>query len=553
MLEANTGSLAISLGSSSRSLVWEPELDMDIASYTIKGAGPTTNDAFEVSGHTEGLFTKDGLAVGRWTITVDGYNSDSEKIATVQATATVTRNATTSVTVVLRPLEGTGTLSVSMSWTDSQGVLASPSAVVVIRDEQGADIQDISDPVAMTINGQNATIEVTNLPTGWYEVTLSLRDGNSNAWQGVFALRVVKDQTTTGTVVIDEAQIQIGPGTGTVAITIEEDMDDPLSVGFSGMPDSVEAGTEVTLSSTGTYSGDVQYRWYVNGVRQADQTESSFSYTFDTAGTHTMSLLVLDGGALGGYGQSVVIREAEQTDEYSIPLVFVQGGTFQMGNPSGGDSDERPVHSVTIDSFYMGAYEITQDIYEQVIGSNPSNWKGARLPVETVTWYDAVAFCNALSRKDGLEEVYTISGTTVSCDWNKKGYRLPTEAEWEYAARGGKQSKGYTYAGSNTVGDVAWYSGNSGERTHEVGCKQANELGLYDMSGNVWESCWDWKEDYRATAQTNPTGPLSGSYHVLRGGSCYYLATYVRSAVRGRSTPSGRGDSNGFRLVLPAE
>jgi hypothetical protein len=255
LIEGNTGSLAIRLGSSSRNLVWEPELDMDIASYTIKGTGPPANDACEVSGHTEGLFTKDGLAVGNWTITVDGYNSDSEKIATVQAAAAVTRNATTPVTVVLRPLEGTGTLSVSMSWTDSQGVLASPSAVVVIRDEQGNDIQDVSNPVALTINGQTAAAEVTDLPTGWYEVTVSLKDGNSTAWQGVFALRVVKDQTTTGTVVIDGAQIQIGSGAGTVAITIQEDMDDPLSVGFSGMPDSVEAGTEITLTSTETYSG----------------------------------------------------------------------------------------------------------------------------------------------------------------------------------------------------------------------------------------------------------------------------------------------------------
>jgi len=308
MLEANTGSLAIRLGDSSRSLVWEPELDMDIASYTIKGTGPTANDSFEVSGHTEGLFTKDGLAVGSWTITVDGYNADSEKIATVHATATVTRNATTPVTVVLRPLEGMGYLSIDMSWTDSQGVLVNPMASMVIRDEQGNDIQDISDPVALNISGQTANVTVIDLPSGWYEVMVKLSDGASTVWQGVFVLRVVENTTTWGIVVIPEDQIQIGPGAGTVAITIQEDMDDPLGVGFSGMPDSVEAGTEITLTSTGTYSGTEQYRWYINGVRQADQTASSFSYTFDTAGTQTVSLLVLDGGALGGYGRSIVIE-----------------------------------------------------------------------------------------------------------------------------------------------------------------------------------------------------------------------------------------------------
>ena len=429
LIEGNTGSLAISLGSSSRNLVWEPELDMDVASYTIKGAGPTADDSFEVSSHTEGLFTKDNLAVGNWTITVDGYNSDSEKIATVQTTATVTRNATTPVTVVLRPLEGTGTLSVSMSWTDSQGVLASPSAVVVIRDGQGNDIQDISDHVALTINGQTAAAEVTNLPTGWYEVTVNLSEGSTTAWQGVFALRVVKGQTTTGTVVIDEAQIQIGPGTGTVAITIQEDMNDPLSVGFSGMPDSIEAGTEITLTSTETFSGAEQFRWHINGLRQTDQTTSSFSHTFETAGTHMVSLLVLDGGALGGYGESVLVTKA--VSESSIPLTFVEGGTFQMGTPSGGEGyyETLPIHDVTLDSFYMGTYEITQDIYEQVMGSNPSDWKGVLHPVGRVSWYDAVAFANALSRRDGLEEVYTIDGDTVECNWSKIGYRLPTESK----------------------------------------------------------------------------------------------------------------------------
>lgn len=552
LIEGNTGSLAISLGSSSRNLVWEPELDMDVASYTISGAGPTANDSFQVSGHTEGLFTKDGLAVGAWTITVDGYNTSGTKIATVQATAAVTRNATTPVTVVLRPLEGAGTLSVNMSWTDSQGVLASPSAVVVIRDEQGNDIQDISDPVALTIHGQTAAAEVTNLPTGWYEVTVSLKDGNTTAWQGVFALRVVDGQTTTGTVAIPESQIQVGPGTGIVAITIQEDMDDPLLVGFSGMPGSVEVGTEITLTSTGTYSGTEQYRWYINGLRQTDQTTSSFSHTFDTAGTHMVSLLVLDGGALGGFGESVLVREAGQTSEYSIPMAYVESGTFQMGSDR--YSSEQPIHPVILNSFYIGIYEVTQDIYEMVMGSNPSFRKGARLPVENVNWYDMVAFSNALSRHDGLEEVYIINGEDVICDWSKRGYRLPTEAEWEYAAKGGNQSQNYLYSGSDIVGDVAWYYIDFGDmRTHQVGIKASNRLGLYDMSGNVIEQCWDWYGDYSASEQTNPRGPSTGIYRVNRGGSYHIHAADVCITNRTGITPLGKTDYLGFRLVLPTE
>jgi len=144
----------------------------------------------------------------------------------------------------------------------------------------------------------------------------------------------------------------------------------------------------------------------------------------------------------------------------------------------------------------------------------------------------------------------------VSVDWESNGYRLPTEAEWEYAARGGNQSQGYTYAGSNTVGDVAWYySSNSGSRTHTVGEKQPNELGLYDMSGNVWEWCWDWfgSDYYGSSPAANPTGPSSGSHRVLRGGSWGINAQYVRAAIRGDSTPSYRDDNIGFRVLAPAE
>jgi formylglycine-generating enzyme len=239
---------------------------------------------------------------------------------------------------------------------------------------------------------------------------------------------------------------------------------------------------------------------------------------------------------------------------FRIPMTYVEGGSFQMGSTSGA-SDEKPVHRVRVDSFYIGTYEVTQDIYQSVMGSNPSNWKGDRLPVERVTWYEAVAFCNALSRLEGRQEAYTISGTNVSVNWESNGYRLPTEAEWEYAARGGAESQGYTYAGSNTVGDAAWYWDNSGDRTHPVGEKRPNELGLYDMSGNVWEWCWDWygSSYYGSSPTANPTGPSSGSIRVLRGGSWNDSAQYVRTAFRGGNTPSYRINSIGFRVLAPAE
>jgi formylglycine-generating enzyme required for sulfatase activity len=227
-------------------------------------------------------------------------------------------------------------------------------------------------------------------------------------------------------------------------------------------------------------------------------------------------------------------------------LIFVDGGTFQMG--AAGVAE--PVHSVSLSSFYLGKYEVTQKQWVTVMGSSPSAFKGDNLPVESVSWYDAVDFCNRLSAKEGLEPCYTISGTTVSCDFSKNGYRLPTEAEWEYAARGGRSSRGYTYSGENDAGRVGWYSGNSGNTTHPVGGKQANELGLYDMSGNVWEWCWDWYGSYGSEAQTDPRGPSSGSNRLWRGGSWYNDdVSYLRASSRSRAGPGDRPFNIGFRVA----
>ena len=218
-----------------------------------------------------------------------------------------------------------------------------------------------------------------------------------------------------------------------------------------------------------------------------------------------------------------------------IEMVFVKGGTFMMGATPEQGSDagdgEKPVHSVTVSDFYIGKYEVTQAQWKAVMGKNPSHYKGENRPVERVSWYDIQKFIEKLNAKTG------------------KRYRLPTEAEWEYAARGGNQSKGYKYSGSNDIGSVAWYTNNSGDRTHPVGQKQPNELGLYDMTGNVWEWCSDWYGRYSSGSQTNPTGPDIGSTCVLRGGSWFGFDSWCRVSYRSHNDPSIRSDTGGFRLV----
>jgi formylglycine-generating enzyme required for sulfatase activity len=236
--------------------------------------------------------------------------------------------------------------------------------------------------------------------------------------------------------------------------------------------------------------------------------------------------------------------------EYSADEVFVESGSFTMGS-SDGDSDERPTHNVYGSSFRMCKHEVTQADYEAVMGTNPSTFKGENRPVEFVSWYDAIEFCNKLSERQGLKPCYKKNGSSYICDWTSNGYRLPTEAEWEYAARGGNKTKGYKCSGSDNANIVAWYYGNSGSTTHDVMTKQANELGLYDMSGNVWEWCWDWYSNsyYNNSPSDNPHGASLGSYRVFRGGSWDDDASFCRVANRYYNSPVIAGVFLGFRVV----
>lgn len=220
-------------------------------------------------------------------------------------------------------------------------------------------------------------------------------------------------------------------------------------------------------------------------------------------------------------------------------MIEVEGGSFQMGGTKeqGEDtfSDEMPVHKVTLSSFAIGRYPVTQDEWEAVMGGNPSYFKGKKLPVDNVSWIDCQEFITKLNERTGMH------------------FRLPTEAEWEYAARGGKKNKKHKYSGGNILEQVGWYNENSGATTHEVGLKSANELGIYDMSGNVWEWVQDWKGDYSADEQVNPTGPENGTERVCRGGGWNREIDRGRVSYRGDDLPNFRYCSLGLRLVLEKE
>jgi len=326
-------------------------------------------------------------------------------------------------------------------------------------------------------------------------------------------------------------------------------------------------------------------------VATVSVTNTNCTVTAKSAGTATITVTA-DGNKTA-------------TCEVKVPLiemVQISGGTFEMGKKLGDSSgsNSTPTHNVTLTAFKMGKTEVTQEQWITVMLSNKSFFAGVGIcningtiydltpesfevqdkrPVEQVSWYDALVFCNKLSIKEGLTPAYSINGSTDTSAWgtvpassdstwdaveivsDSNGYRLPTEAQWEYAAKGGDPYTtpgwgGYTYAGSDNIAGVAWYSTNSSQKTHQVGRKSANKLGLSDMSGNVWEWCWDWYGSYESIAQNDPTGASSGTSRVNRGGG---WGEEARTTVyRNANQPSYIGGINngvfrsvGFRVVLP--
>jgi formylglycine-generating enzyme required for sulfatase activity len=334
---------------------------------------------------------------------------------------------------------------------------------------------------------------------------------------------------------------------------------------------------DFTISGTGTFDHDGtekivnispkpnksmgEITIYYNGSVTAPVAINTYTVTFDVAETEIFK------PATGLSAGTLVI-------ESPIKMVQIQGGTFTMGSPEDepNRSEDETQHSVTLTGFSMGKYPVTQEQYLAVMGTNPSNYRNpsaTKHPVEKVTWYDALVFCNKLSVFEGLSPAYRISGSTDPATWgtgpitsnatwnaveivaDSAGYRMPTEAQWEYACRAGTTTAYNT--GATISDDTGWYKDNSDNRTHSVGEKPANAWDLYDMHGNVFEWCWDWYGTYADGAQTNPTGAVSGDKRVARGGSYYGDGEDMRSAFRDNYTPSTSLIDIGFRLVRPAQ
>lgn len=321
---------------------------------------------------------------------------------------------------------------------------------------------------------------------------------------------------------LDEHRFEVPSEGGTISVKVTGNVDYTVTV-----PEAFRSwisGESAKVAQTHNFA-----------ISENEELEAREGYIVFAGGTLKDTVYVVQAGVVGKDFTETV----SGVSNVSFDMVYVKGGTFQMGATSEQGDDygsyEKPVHEVTLSDYYMGAYPVTQGLWKAVMGSNPSYFaNGDNYPVENVSWNDVQEFLSKLNQLTG------------------KKYVLPTEAQWEYAARGGEKSQGYKYSGGNDIDEVAWYRGNSEEKytTSPVGTKKANELGIYDMSGNVWEWCQDWYGSYSSEAQTNPTGPESGSDRVLRGGCWFNNAWFCRVSIRFNYNPGDRPYYFGFRLVL---
>ena len=398
-------------------------------------------------------------------------------------------------------------------------------------------------PISVSLVSALATLNV-NCPTPAVSLYVDKKSVGSLPWsgnlkEGMHLLEVRKDGYRSQQKTIQLAQQQKLD----VAFDALSAIQGNLSVNFKPFGsdvyvDGVKVGQSPRVFNgvlVGNHNVEIRKSGYATfrqtiTISEGQTASISGSLTSSTSSS-SANTLSSSGSSLSGNALTIPVKNG-----ISIEMVKVEAGSFDMGATPEMKKPydwEKPVHRVTLtNNYYIGKYEVTQALWKIVMGSNPSNFKGDNLPVENVSWNNCQKFISKLNKLTG------------------KSFRLPSEAEWEYAARGGNKSRGYLYSGSNAIGDVAWYEGNSSFMTHAVGTKQPNELGIYDMTGNVWEWCQDWYDSYSSSPQTNPTGAVSGSYRVDRGGSWNCLARSCRASCRDRCTPDYRNNSCGLRLVL---
>jgi formylglycine-generating enzyme required for sulfatase activity len=470
----------------------------------------------------------------------------NETAATLTVRATSTADSAISGMAEVRVTDPTPTVT---------SVAVSPSYIAVekgVSQQFSAMVYGTGNPspsVSWSVEGKNSS-NTSISASGLLSVGT-----NETAWTLTVRATSTADSAISGTAsvtVITITSVTIYPS----SVVVAKGGTRQFNADVRGIGDPYDPSTIVSLY-------DQSLSWSVEGKNSSSTSISASGLlrvgTNETAGTLMVRATSTADSAISGTAE-VRVPAPTPTDG----MVSIPGGTFTMGSPDtedGRDGDEGPRHSVTVSGFSMGRYEVTRAEYRAVMGRNPSHFSGDNLPVGLVSWYDAIAYCNALSIREGLTPAYTIDNrsdpnNTSSTDdlkwtvtWNREanGYRLPTEAEWEYACRAGTSTPYYT--GNNITTSQANYEEYWGQEPTPVGSFAPNPWGLYDMHGNVAEWCWDWYGSYSSDSQTDPDGPSTGAGRVGRGGWWSHPVQYLRSANRGNGTPSGGDRLLGFRLV----
>ena len=486
----------------------------------------------DANGHFNTSFIKSGSIT--WnkeshTLTLDNavveYNTDNvydniRPIRISEAEATIVINGhcklTTNGFVVMAfdtynakkvTIQGNGSLQISSTWTD------------IFLIDTNLTIKDI------TLESQNG---IANNGNG---VNVALAFNNVQANIKGLVERIGEGITFTNCAITYPADAYVGEmdGYGYAILCGNNDFPDNIIISRGGgLKGDVNNDGEVNIADVNAVINII-----LNGSGNLTAGDVNGDHEVNIADVNTIINIIL-----GGSAPTPSETETISVNGVAFKMVKVEGGTFTMGatpeQGSDAEENEHPAHQVTLSSFNIGETEVTQALWQAVMGNNPSSFNNDdELPVERVSWEDCQEFITKLNQMTG------------------KQFRLPTEAEWEYAARGGNKSKGYKYSGSNDVNEVAWYWMNSGSITHPVGTKKANELGLYDMSGNVREWCNDFMSDYTEETQTNPTGPTTGVVRVVRGGTWGNSdPASCRVSYRDSDYPVYSSSSRGFRLAM---
>jgi len=466
-----------------------------------------------------------GLAAGSWTVAIKGLSSTAAELLVGSASFTVTAGADVAVPVTMTPSVGTGTANLTFNLP----AFVTSISGTIQREASGSTVTDIATKLSLAGGVANYT---DTLAAGTYALNLTLRNS----------------QSAVVGMIIESLDIFSGFATASAMTLRDSDLNKP-PVAPTLTANAGDGSVSLTIGSVPGATGyKVYYKANSATATTGDTLATGSPFTILnpvvsdlTNGTQYAFVATAINAAGEGAASAVV---TSKPFNFAGEMVSVVGGSFTQGR------------QVTVSSFYIGQYEVTFDQYDafcaatsRALPSDSGFGRGTR-PVVNVSWSDAVEFCNWLSGTKGLQAAYSGSGTTWTLDITKSGYRLPTEAEWEYAARGGIWNRSYTYSGSVDANAVAWYSGNSGSATHPVGGKAANDLGIYDMSGNVWEWNHDWYAgSYPGSAETDPVGPALGTYRVVRGGSWTNTADTSAVASRGYYTSGFTPGTLGFRLA----